>query len=171
MADSKPSSLADTTIEQFRGAYATEHARTKKVLSAFPAEQSEFKPHEKSNSARQLAWTFVVEEMMMLKTLTSEPVLGSGFPPPPDSWQTIVDQFDEQHERVMKQLRTGDGASLAPVKFFTGPKQTADFAAMDFLWFMLFDQIHHRGQMSSYLRPAGGKVPAIYGPSGDEPWF
>jgi uncharacterized damage-inducible protein DinB len=37
-----------------------------------------------------------------------------------------------------------------------------------FLWFILFDAIHHRGQLASYLRPMGGKVPAIYGPSADE---
>jgi uncharacterized damage-inducible protein DinB len=37
-----------------------------------------------------------------------------------------------------------------------------------FLWFILFDAIHHRGQLSAYLRPMGGKVPAIYGPSADE---
>ena len=36
------------------------------------------------------------------------------------------------------------------------------------LWGFLFDMVHHRGQLSSYLRPMGGKVPAIYGPSGDE---
>jgi uncharacterized damage-inducible protein DinB len=37
-----------------------------------------------------------------------------------------------------------------------------------FLWFILFDAIHHRGQLSAYLRPMGGKVPSIYGPSADE---
>jgi len=41
---------------------------------------------------------------------------------------------------------------------------------VDFLWFLLCDQIHHRGQLSVYLRMADGKVPSIYGPSGDEPW-
>jgi uncharacterized damage-inducible protein DinB len=35
-------------------------------------------------------------------------------------------------------------------------------------WGMLFDLIHHRGQLSVYIRPMGGKVPSIYGPSGDE---
>ena len=37
----------------------------------------------------------------------------------------------------------------------------------DMLWFMFFDSIHHRGQLSTYIRPMGGKVPSIYGPSGD----
>jgi uncharacterized damage-inducible protein DinB len=38
----------------------------------------------------------------------------------------------------------------------------------DFLWLFFFDAIHHRGQLSTYIRPMGGKVPSIYGPSGDE---
>ena len=38
---------------------------------------------------------------------------------------------------------------------------------MDMMWGMLFDLIHHRGQLSTYIRPMGGKVPSIYGPSAD----
>ena len=38
----------------------------------------------------------------------------------------------------------------------------------DMLFGFLFDAIHHRGQLSVYLRLVGGKVPSIYGPSGDE---
>jgi uncharacterized damage-inducible protein DinB len=45
-----------------------------------------------------------------------------------------------------------------------------DVRRQDFLWMMLNDMIHHRGQFSVYLRMAGGKVPSIYGPSKDEPW-
>ena len=39
----------------------------------------------------------------------------------------------------------------------------------DFLWYLFFDAIHHRGQLSTYIRPMGGQVPSIYGPSGDDP--
>jgi uncharacterized damage-inducible protein DinB len=35
------------------------------------------------------------------------------------------------------------------------------------LWLFLFDGIHHRGQLSTYLRPMGAAVPSIYGPSAD----
>src|SRR5689334_7291005 len=35
------------------------------------------------------------------------------------------------------------------------------------LWIALFDAVHHRGQLSAYIRPMGGKVPSIYGPSAD----
>ena len=39
----------------------------------------------------------------------------------------------------------------------------------NFVWGMFFDAIHHRGQLTTYLRPMGGKVPSIYGPSADDP--
>jgi uncharacterized damage-inducible protein DinB len=35
------------------------------------------------------------------------------------------------------------------------------------MWDFFFDAIHHRGQLSTYLRPMGGTVPSIYGPSAD----
>ncbi len=163
--------FASSSVAQFRDAYRLEHARTRKVLHALPEEHSEFRPHERSNHARQLGWTFVLEEAMILKALRNQQVLGSGFPPAPDSWSTILEMFDAQHEDIARELQVLKGTPANTVKFFTGPKQTADYPAMDFLWFMLFDQIHHRGQLSVYVRMTGGKVPAIYGPSADEPWF
>jgi len=53
----------------------------------------------------------------------------------------------------------------------TGPKTMGQTPRIAWLWFLLSDQIHHRGQFSIYLRMADAKVPAIYGPSGDEPWI
>jgi uncharacterized damage-inducible protein DinB len=157
---------------QFLEAYRREHATTLKVLRAFPPEKSEFRPHERSNTARQLAWTFVVEERLMLLALKNEPVLGSGFPPAPDAWDAILDAFATQHEQLVSQLESATDPELkGTVHFFTGPKQTGEYPTTQFLWFMLCDQIHHRGQLSVYVRMAGGKVPSIYGPSADEPWM
>ena len=146
-----------------------EHARTKKVLNAFPGDKSEFKPHERSNSARMLAWTFVIEEQIMLKAIEKTMKLGAGFPAPPDSWKTILEMFDQTHEQVVHAL--GGSKELdGTVTFPVGPNQLGEIPIMDFLWFMLHDQIHHRGQLSVYVRMNDGKVPSIYGPSGDEPW-
>ena len=50
-------------------------------------------------------------------------------------------------------------------------QETQTVRRADILWLTLHDMIHHRGQFSIYLRMAGGKVPSIYGPSGDEPWM
>lgn len=163
---------ARSAIDVFVAAYEREHATTLKVLRAFPADQSDFRPHERSNTALQLAWTFVIEERLMSLALRGESVLGSGFPPPPDSWGGTLDAFDAQHVKLLERLRGASDAHLdRTVKFFVGPNEMGDIPTLDFLWFLLSDQIHHRGQLSVYLRMAGGKVPSIYGPSADEPWF
>ena len=164
-------SAARSAKELFPAAYEREHATTLRVLRAFPAEQSAFRPHERSNAALQLAWTFVLEERMMLLAINRESVVGSGFPAPPDSWEKVLDAFEEQHGRLLGRLRSASEAAYAgSVTFFTGPNQMGDIPTYAFLWSMLSDQIHHRGQLSVYLRMAGGKVPSIYGPSADEPW-
>ena len=54
-------------------------------------------------------------------------------------------------------------------QFYVNGKVVSEQPVGTFLWFILFDAIHHRGQLAAYLRPMGGKVPAIYGPSADEP--
>jgi predicted enzyme related to lactoylglutathione lyase/uncharacterized damage-inducible protein DinB len=164
-------SAARAAKEFFPETYEREHATTLKVLRAFPAEQSGFRPHERSNAALQLAWTFVLEERMMLLGINRQSVVGSGFPAPPDSWEKVLDAFEEQHRRLLDRLRSASESDYAgTVTFFTGPNQMGDIPVSNFLWSMLSDQIHHRGQLSVYLRMAGGKVPSIYGPSADEPW-
>jgi uncharacterized damage-inducible protein DinB len=56
----------------------------------------------------------------------------------------------------------------AKADFYYGGKKVNESPIGEFLWMCLFDAIHHRGQLTTYLRPMGSKVPAIYGPSADE---
>jgi len=48
------------------------------------------------------------------------------------------------------------------------PDEVLAATGFELAWGVLFDLIHHRGQLSTYLRPMGSTVPAIYGPSADE---
>lgn len=68
--------------QRFLTRYEIEHAKTANVLKSFPGDKSEFRPHERSNSAHALGWTFVIEEQLLLKALRGEEVLGGGFPSP-----------------------------------------------------------------------------------------
>jgi len=161
-----------TPRQQFLDGLKREHQTTKRVIDAFPAEQSEFKPHARSNSARQLLWTFAVEERLILLALKNELKLGGGFPKALETWAECKDAFLSTHAEVVSALESASDEDLAgTVRFFTGPGTLGDIPKPEFMWFMLCDQIHHRGQMSVYLRMAGGKVPSIYGPSADEPWM
>jgi uncharacterized damage-inducible protein DinB len=166
---------APSPKQQFLAAYDREHAITMKVLRAFPPEQAELRPHPKCKTARELAWIFVLERGLATAGLANAFASGNpGGPPPdvPESWDAVLSALEAAHLEFRKTFSGySDAQLLEPIKFFGGPATLVDMSRMDFVWFVMSDQIHHRGQLSVYLRMAGGKVPSIYGPSGDEPWF
>lgn len=159
--------------QQFLDSYEHEHARTMRLLRAFPADKTDLKPHARLRSARELAWVFVMERGLGTQVMSGQ--FGSAppsAPPPAPAWKETLAGLEKAHKEFGDMIREMPDTKLQePVKFLTGPKHMSDIPRMQFLWFMLSDQIHHRGQLSVYLRLADGKVPSIYGPSGDEPWM
>ena len=160
--------------QQFLDSFQREHAVTLKVLRAFPAEQGEYRPHVRSKSARELAWVFIAEQGLIARAITDQlNFTGGGGPPPVPSIAlgAMIDQFQRDHQAAVDLVKkTPDAKLSSTVRFPVGPGQMGDWTKLALLWFALSDQIHHRGQLSVYVRLAGGKVPAIYGPSADEPW-
>jgi uncharacterized damage-inducible protein DinB len=157
--------------QAFLNAWNREAATTLKVLRAFPPDQTDLKPHATCRSAKELAWTFVFEGHGGAQGIEGEIKWPPPLPPMPDNWNGVVGEVDRAFRTIADGVnKVGDGQLNTTVKFMTGPKQMGDVRRLDFLWFLLNDMIHHRGQFSVYLRMAGGKVPAIYGPSKDEPW-
>ena len=161
-----------TPKQQFLDAFTQEHATTMKVLRAFPAAKGDFRPHPDSNSARDLAWTFATEQALISAAVTNTMDLSAGFPKAQGDFAAIVDKFERDFKGLVDVIKkTPDNSyNTGSVKFFVGPQTMGDIPLPAFCWFILHDQIHHRGQLSVYVRMAGGKVPAIYGPSHDEPW-
>src|SRR5262245_18310717 len=138
------------------------------------ASSADIRPHERSRTALEVAWPLALGlERLMLKALTtgfdwSKP---PGRPPEaPTTMSAIADAVDEAHRKAVAALtNASEGRLDETVQFFVAPRTLGDVRMLDFLWFLLFDHIHHRGQLSVYLRMVG-KVPAIYGPTGDTPW-
>jgi uncharacterized damage-inducible protein DinB len=166
--------MARSEKQHFEEMFEQEHGRTMRVLRAYPDDQSEFKPQARSRTARDLAWPLVLgQERLMVKALTT----GFDWSKPPDAppnapakMSEIATAAEHAYATAKEALHNADEARLGgTVQFFVAPKTLGDFKVLDFLYYILFDHIHHRGQLSVYLRMVG-KVPAIYGPSGDEPW-
>jgi uncharacterized damage-inducible protein DinB len=161
--------------EQYLDIYEREHATTMKVLRAYPADRLDLRPHAACKTARELAWVFVIERG--LGTMVFNDAFAGGVPPgeppaAPASWEALLGALEQAHRDFADLIRATPDEKLGEtVKFFTAPKTLGDIRRLDFLWFLLHDQIHHRGQFSIYLRMADGKVPSIYGPSADEPWM
>jgi len=142
-----------------------ETATTLKVLRAYPTNQNDFKPHERSSDARKLTSTFVFEMYLFGMHLFGEPLDRSRFQNyKPESVQAVADDFEKESSTVIHRIETMNEEDLKKTVNFAGH----DFVADEFAMMMIHDQIHHRGQLSVYVRMAGGKVPSIYGPSADD---
>ncbi|MBA3442928.1 MAG: hypothetical protein H0T92_24045 [Pyrinomonadaceae bacterium] len=91
--------------------------------------------------------------------------------PTPATRQEILGIYDSQHDEVTSCLMQLNSKSWAKeVAFIMQGHELRRAEGCEFAWEFLFDQVHHRGQLSTYLRPMGSTVPSIYGPSADEPF-
>lgn len=161
-----------TPKQQFIDGLNREHATTLRVLKAYPEGKSDLRPAPKCRTARELAWIFVVEQAMADISLTTgfNWAAPSPTPPPPATMAEVIAAFDKSHAHMVDLISKKDDNLTGTVKFPVAPKTLGDMPLAQFLWMLLCDQIHHRGQFSIYLRMAGGTLPSIYGPSADEPW-
>jgi uncharacterized damage-inducible protein DinB len=158
--------------QQFLDAYARECAITRKLLHAFPAAEGEFRPHPRSMNARQLAFMFAAEAGAGMAVLNDTFRPDGRIPDAPPTMADIIGAFEQASQALTSAVSATPAAALHDTSNVpVGKGVTADVPKLDFLWLMLNDQIHHRGQLSVYTRMAGGKVPSMYGPSADEPWI
>ncbi len=164
--------LAADPREQFLETLEREHGTTLRVLRAYPTDQLDLQPSPRSKSARELAWVFVIERLLEMQVLTTGLDFSALAPPPaPETMDEIIVRLQDANRRLVELIRSLPAERLfAPVKFFVAPKTLGDVPLLEFAWRFLFDEIHHRGQFSVYVRIAGGKLPSIYGPTADEPW-
>jgi len=164
-----------TAKEEFLKTYDREHAITMRLLRAYPNDKLDLRPATMCKTARELAWVFVIERGLGTRVWHDELAKGmpSGAPPSaPQNWNDVLAALEKAHQDFANLVRAASDDDLKKkVHFFTGPKQMGEISRLDLIWFLLSDEIHHRGQFTIYQRMAGGKVPSIYGPTADEPWM
>jgi len=143
--------------------WSNEAKTTSKVLSRIP-EGSDYRPDPKSRTAREIAWQIVGEEKMLMDALESGAAEWAPAPPPA-TMKEVCDTYDTQSVDIVRRLQALPAARWDGMLEFFGRQRPASPMA----WSFLFDIVHHRGQITTYLRPMGSTVPQVYGPSADEP--
>jgi uncharacterized damage-inducible protein DinB len=139
-----------------------------KVLRALPADQLDYKPHERSTCAGDLAWQ-LAEELRVLSEVDASGDMNWDAKPRPATIEEIAAAYEANVERLRAVLNTMDDARWdGEARFLFGGQEAWKSTVGDIFWGFFLDAVHHRGQLSAYIRPMGGKVPAIYGPSADD---
>lgn len=115
---------------------------------------------------------FAAEQHFFSQILDGALDFTSSAPKPPATLDEIVSATEKGNAALVAKIKAMPDASFdEKVVFPVAPKTMQPVRKMDLSWMMLMDSIHHRGQLSVYIRLAGGKVPSIYGPTADEPWM
>lgn len=154
--------------EHYQERFKAEKPTFVRVMKAVPADKAGYRPHPRSTSAGDLAW-LLVSELRDACELVDRREVSRGASPAPTVAESIA-TYERNAEALEKRVATVDDSKWDTKARFLRDGTVAWEASLgDMLFGFLFDAIHHRGQLSSYLRPMGAKVPSIYGPSADDP--
>ncbi len=155
-----------TALRDFMlAAFREEYPLTRKVTAKI--KDGDWKPDPKARTASELAWHIVTSDIWFLNS-----VADGVFSPDTASEQQpatvakILEWYEQRFPAAAARLEKLKPDQLTAIVDFFGMK----FPNVSYLKFGLAHAIHHRGQLATYLRPLGGKVPDIYGGSADEPW-
>lgn len=143
-----------------------EHRITAKVIGAIPLDQSAYRPDEVSRTALELAWHIAATEMRFMDAVAAGEFDLSPRPRPDslENSEHLLAWYTDHFEPRFEKLTGLSDDQLLKIVDFRGMFQ---LPAVMYLEFVLHHTIHHRGQLSTYLRPMGAKVPAMYGDSFD----
>jgi uncharacterized damage-inducible protein DinB len=161
-----PNSAAPGPLEFYKNRFEIENSLTRNILKAIPPDKLDYRPHERSPSTGQTAWTIVrglYVRVDMLSHCASDVILD-----PHPGLAEILERFEDTSRRHTAHLDSLPAELWEKIgRLRVGDRVALEQPAGDIVWLFHFDEIHHRGQLSTYLRPMGAKVPSIYGQSGD----
>jgi uncharacterized damage-inducible protein DinB len=142
---------------------------TAKVIAAVPEGREGYRPDPVSRPALELAWHIASSEMWFFEGIArgaftqAEPAL----PAEVKTCGQVAGWYRKNMPEALAKLKALPASQLAkPIDFYG----ILNLPAVSYLSLMIRHSVHHRGQLSAYLRAAGGKVPDIYGGSADEPF-
>jgi uncharacterized damage-inducible protein DinB len=155
-------------LDFFKACFSYEIAGTVAAFKSLPTDKLDYRPHVKNKSAREQ-----IGHILGHSTLFHDMINTSVF--------SEKDEMDfEDNHAAAKIFEERAIAILAELENYSLQKWDEEMVELQYdgktvrnahryrlMWVFLFDIVHHRGQLSSYIRPMGGKNPAIYGSSAD----
>lgn len=157
-----------TNLDFFKACMANEKEATVKMLMSLPSDKLDYTPHPKNRTARQIVahlLAHLVDMKMILSSSVCDETLDFDFTNSLDAANKLEIFWIEF--MAMLNLVTIDQWDNEIVSLLIESKPFIAIPRNSMIWFFFFDLIHHRGQLSSYVRPMGGKNPAVYGYSAD----
>ena len=139
-----------------------------RVFEALPESELAYRPHPSSRSAGELVG-HLIGEVKGLAELTKSGEIHYQNAAPFASLPEGIELYRQAHETLVAQAESlSDEVWEEGIgKLIFSPERIIEMPTFRLAWLLFHDSIHHRGQLSVYLRPMGAKVPAIYGSSGD----
>jgi uncharacterized damage-inducible protein DinB len=156
------------TVAEFLIAdFEREMQTTLRVFEAVPGNHLDYQPDPKAKNALGLVRHITLEDEWLLNSIAD-----GAFAAPPDQSDACgimnpadaIARYKEKVPAALNRVRALPGEKLTAVIDLLGMIQ---MPAINFLAMALKHSVHHRGQLSTYLRPMGGKNPSIYGPTAD----
>jgi uncharacterized damage-inducible protein DinB len=145
-----------------------------RIFKALPANALDYRPHPRSRSAGELVALLLASQQGCIELCKSRKSMYDGIrwnePKEFGKLEEMIATYERDHDALRVQLHELDaGAWNRQAWLIRGSEEMLLKNTIGgLLWISLFDVVHHRGQLSTYIRPMGGKVPSIYGPSADE---
>ena len=161
------SNQAQTVAEFLIADFENEIPATLRVIEAVPNNHLTYQPDAKSKTGLGLIRHLALEDAWLLNCIAD-----GVFTPPPDDSDACgimnpsdaAARYKEKVPAALNRVRALSGEKLVTVLDLLGMIQAP---AINLLAMTAKHSVHHRGQLSTYLRPMGGQVPGIYGPSAD----
>ena len=161
-------SISDTLLPE----YDQEMATTRRVLERVPSDKGEWKPHPKSFALGHLAQLVATMPGWLTRTVAGTAIDLAGGPGYSfEKTETLLEQFDRHVREARAAIAAAKDADydvpwslkMGEKVLFTSPRGTVVRQTINHL-------VHHRGQLTVYLRLLDVPVPSVYGPTADEPW-
>jgi uncharacterized damage-inducible protein DinB len=140
---------------------------TEKVIAAVPDAASSYKPDPKARTAKELAWHLANTDVQFMEGIADLNFKMANPESKPETSAEVVAWYDDHMKREAARV-----AAMTPEQLLTPINFAGVFnlPAVLYLGFLNNHSIHHRGELATYLRPMGSKVPSIYGGSYDQPF-